>query len=121
MTELVKIEQDIIGGNEVNSVNARDLWIALESKQQFADWIKHRLDDIGAIEGEDYLTLHKKMKRQILNVLRATLNNVITKPNNPKKCILKQEGFQGQVGLPPFCITKKNKGEQYGYRYSRRL
>jgi anti-repressor protein len=52
--ELIKIEDN--GG--VLTVNARDLWIGLESRQQFADWIKTRLE--GFSEDADYL-IHKSM------------------------------------------------------------
>jgi phage anti-repressor protein len=43
-----------------NAVSARELHAGLESKQDFTTWIKKRLDDAIAVEGEDYL-LHKKM------------------------------------------------------------
>ncbi len=66
MNELVKIDIAEISGNEVNSVNARELHDYLESKQDFSTWIKSRIDKFGFIEGEDYITLHKKMERQIL-------------------------------------------------------
>lgn len=47
-----------IGGEEVNAVNARDLWKRLESKQDFSTWIKARIQKYGFVEGVDYL-LHK--------------------------------------------------------------
>ncbi|WP_280744452.1 MULTISPECIES: antA/AntB antirepressor family protein [unclassified Parabacteroides] len=37
----------------------------LGSKQQFADWIKERIKKYGFIEGQDYVSLHKIMKREI--------------------------------------------------------
>lgn len=46
----------------VNAVNARELWLELDSKQQFADWIKKKIKKYGFIEGEDYL-LHNFMKQ----------------------------------------------------------
>lgn len=54
MTDLIKIESK--GGVSVQTVNARDLWQTLESKQDFSTWVKSRLD--GFEEGRDYL-LHK--------------------------------------------------------------
>ncbi|MFA5101036.1 MAG: phage antirepressor KilAC domain-containing protein [Candidatus Omnitrophota bacterium] len=54
MNDLIKIEEN----DGVQTVNARDLWLALESKQQFADWIRARLEIF--IEGSDYL-IHKNM------------------------------------------------------------
>ena len=60
--QLVKINVHTIGGAETNAVNGRDLWQALESKQQFTDWIKSRIENFGFVENEDYL-LHKFMKQ----------------------------------------------------------
>jgi anti-repressor protein len=48
MDELIRInEQD-----GIQTVNARELWQALESKRQFANWIQERLD--GFIEESDF-------------------------------------------------------------------
>ena len=54
MNDIIKIEDNA----GIQTVNARDLWTGLESKQQFADWIKARLE--GFSEGPDYL-IHKSM------------------------------------------------------------
>lgn len=60
--ELVKITEIQIGTETTNSVNARDLWKALESKQDFSTWIKARIEKLRLIEGRDYL-LHKFMEQ----------------------------------------------------------
>lgn len=52
----ITIVKQLIGQDEVNGVNARDLWKALDVQTQFADWIKRRLLEINAIEGEDFLS-----------------------------------------------------------------
>lgn len=57
MNELIHIEDN----GTVQTVNARDLWEKLESSQQFADWIKNRIEKYGFQEGTDYL-IHKIMK-----------------------------------------------------------
>ena len=62
MNELIKIEKQIINNDEVNSVNARDLWVALESKQDFSTWIKARLEQAYAVENEDYGVFHKTVE-----------------------------------------------------------
>lgn len=62
MDELIKIEKQIINNDEVNSVNARDLWVALESKQDFSTWIKARLEQAYAVENEDYGVFHKTVE-----------------------------------------------------------
>ncbi len=35
-------------------VNARELHEGLENKRQFSDWVKQRLDEVGAVENSDY-------------------------------------------------------------------
>ena len=61
--ELIKIEQrEIVAGQMVDTVNARDLWTFVESKQQFTDWLFNRLDKYHFVAEEDYL-IHKVMKQ----------------------------------------------------------
>jgi len=60
MDELIVIRPTLINGAEVNSVNARDLHAVLESKRQFADWIKTRLNEVDAVENTDYITFSQK-------------------------------------------------------------
>lgn len=52
MKELVRIEESVIGAEKRKTVNARDLWKALGSRQEFANWIKDRLSEF--IEGQDF-------------------------------------------------------------------
>ena len=58
MNEMINITKATINDEEVNAVNARELWKKLGSKQRFADWIKDRLE--GFVEGQDF-TVHKNM------------------------------------------------------------
>lgn len=64
MKELIRIEKQIINNDEVNSVTARDLWQALESKQEFTHWVKARLEQAYAVENEDYISFDKIIKRE---------------------------------------------------------
>ncbi|MBS1371479.1 MAG: antA/AntB antirepressor family protein [Lentisphaeria bacterium] len=59
MNELITITKATINNEEVNAVNARELWKKLESKRQFGNWIKDRLE--GFIEGQDY-AVNKNVK-----------------------------------------------------------
>jgi phage anti-repressor protein len=52
------ITNAVINGEEQPTVNARELWKALQSKQDFSTWIKNRLTDFEA--GIDY-TVHKNV------------------------------------------------------------
>lgn len=54
MNELIKIEPRQIGGATVPTCNARVLWDFVESKAQFADWIKGRIEKFGFGEDEDF-------------------------------------------------------------------
>lgn len=54
MNQIIKTSAAVIGGEEQQTVNARDLWFALGSKQEFANWIKDRLPDF--VEKQDFLT-----------------------------------------------------------------
>lgn len=58
----IQIFQQEINNEKVNSVNARDLWVALESKQDFSTWIKARLEQAYAVENEDYGVFHKAVE-----------------------------------------------------------
>lgn len=62
MNDLIKIEKQIINNDKVNSVTARDLWQALESKQEFTHWVKARLEQAYAVENEDYGVFHKTVE-----------------------------------------------------------
>ena len=59
MEEIINITRAAINNEEVNAVNARDLWEKIESKRRFGDWIKDRLE--GFTEGQDYV-IHKIVK-----------------------------------------------------------
>lgn len=76
--ELVKISQVKVGEQNVNAVNARDLWNALESKQEFSHWIKNRIDKLGLIESRDYGVFDKIIKNTEGGVGRPVTEYVVT-------------------------------------------
>lgn len=55
MHDLIKIQPQNIGGQAIETVNARDLHGFLESRQDFSNWIKNRIEQYGFVEGVDYL------------------------------------------------------------------
>ena len=63
MTELIKIEKRVIGAEDTNSVNARDLYTTLKIKQEFSNWIKAQINRAGLRENVDFITFHEKVKR----------------------------------------------------------
>lgn len=60
MNEIIKISSQMIGFVEVNSVNARDIHNYVESKKDFSNWIKNRLEQLNAVENEDFVKLTQK-------------------------------------------------------------
>lgn len=55
MEELIKITDR----DGQRAVSARELHQFLESKQQFADWIKSRIEKYGFVENQDFEVIHK--------------------------------------------------------------
>ena len=55
MNELIKIQPQTINGNAVETVSARELHTFVESKRQFADWIKNRIEKYGFVENQDFI------------------------------------------------------------------
>jgi len=55
MNELIKLSESKIGNDLIQTVNARDLWTWLESKQQFGNWIQGRIKTYEFVQGIDYI------------------------------------------------------------------
>jgi anti-repressor protein len=80
------------GGCETEQlVNARELHAFIESKQQFSDWIKNRIEKYDFIENQDYIIIHNSMKNSeagrpaIDYILRLDVAKEIAMvENNPK-------------------------------------
>jgi phage anti-repressor protein len=56
MDALISIQNSTIGGEVVQTVNARDLHAILGNKDKFATWIKDRIEQFGFIENQDFVT-----------------------------------------------------------------
>lgn len=59
-------EKNCIDGSNFHEqvINARELWEALGSKQEYANWIKNRLSSYGFQENVDYISFDKVIKRE---------------------------------------------------------
>ncbi|MBU2762355.1 antA/AntB antirepressor family protein [Acidithiobacillus caldus] len=55
MEALVPVTRQMIGGEEVFAVNARDLHAFLMNRDKFATWIKDRIAQYGFIENHDFI------------------------------------------------------------------
>ena len=62
MNEIIPVSSRTIGAAAVPTVNLRELHEKLESKMQFTDWARVRLEESMATEGADYL-IHSEMKQ----------------------------------------------------------
>ena len=62
MNELIKLNEQTINNEMVQTVNARELHGFLESKQDFSTWIKNRIEQYDFVENQDFIKLHKKME-----------------------------------------------------------
>lgn len=57
MNDLIKIQPQAIGGQTIETVNARELHSFLEVGKVFANWIKDRIDQYNFIENLDYVVI----------------------------------------------------------------
>lgn len=55
MYQIIQLGQNLINGQTIDTVNARELHGFLESKQDFSTWIKSRIDKYGFDEGQDFI------------------------------------------------------------------
>ena len=54
MTEIIALSAATIGGEQIQTVNARDLHAFLGVKTEFKDWIARRIKDFGFVENTDF-------------------------------------------------------------------
>ncbi|RYA23886.1 hypothetical protein CRU96_05620 [Malaciobacter halophilus] len=62
MNELIQLNTTVIGTENVNSVNARDLHKFLEIKKDFSNWINNQIKSLGLEENVDYVVFSHKVK-----------------------------------------------------------
>ncbi|MCF6207441.1 MAG: antA/AntB antirepressor family protein [Sulfurovum sp.] len=65
MNAIIEIKTEIIGTEETNAVNARELHEALELKRQFGNWIHEQIDSLGLEENVDYIVFNGNVKNLI--------------------------------------------------------
>lgn len=65
LSELLPVTK---GENGRNTVNARDLYAFLGSKQRFADWIKNRIEQYGFLENHDFQMFCYDWQGNLLNI-----------------------------------------------------
>jgi len=66
MYELIKVGKETIGNEEVNAVDARELWKFLESKQEFAHWIRKKvISNLFFAQEADWIVFDKSVNNPI--------------------------------------------------------
>lgn len=60
MNQLIKIETKIIGNEEINAINARELHEFLEVGKDFSNWIKGRIEQYEFVENQDFIMFSTK-------------------------------------------------------------
>ncbi len=60
-SSLVAVNEATVGGDSIQTVNARELHAFLESKQRFSDWIKARIDKYEFTQDVDFVAIHNPM------------------------------------------------------------
>jgi phage anti-repressor protein len=73
MNALIAINTSTISNETKQTVNARDLHGFLESKADFSTWIKNQIERARLVENRDYVTVTKKVERQILVEYHLTI------------------------------------------------
>lgn len=65
MNELIRIEKSNVGGDLIETINARELHSFLEVGRDYTSWIKGRIGKYGFVENQDYvLTFPRRGERQ---------------------------------------------------------
>lgn len=57
MNQIIKIDTATVGGEKIQTCNARDLHAFLEVNARFNDWISRRIEDGGFVENVDYVKI----------------------------------------------------------------
>lgn len=102
-TELITIVESNIDNEIKDTVNARDLYEYFEVKQEFANWIKNRIEKYDLIEGRDFLIiLSKSPIGRPLNEYYLTIEvakELSIAENNDKSIILRRYLIEAEKRL----------------------
>lgn len=106
--KLIEISKSVLGNQEVNSVNARELHEFLEVGKRFATWIQDRIQKYGFIEGEDYIIVEhlSDPKTGSSNI------NQITQSNMARPQTLKDYLITIDMAKELAMVERNEKGKQ---------
>ena len=105
---IVNIFQSDIDGEDVNSVDLRDVHAALGSKSHYGDWVKNRIE--GFVEGVDYSRVNKTMKCIDINGLEGYKKElkVVATLDTAKSIAMIERNAQGKALRQYFIDFEKN-------------
>lgn len=100
MNELIPIKAACIGGEEINAVNARDLYAALGIKKDFSTWVKAQIERAGFIEGVDYIKIAEKSSSPKKGSgIQGRIDYFVTIPAAKEICMMAQTPKGKEVRL----------------------
>ena len=79
MNQIISITASTIDGAQVQTVNARDLYAFLESKQDFSTWIKIRIGHYDFSEGKDFIRSEGKLADNNATVINYHISTDMAK------------------------------------------
>ena len=104
--ELIKTTGITLNGDKITAVNARDLWKFLESKQEFANWIKDRIRKYGFKEGLDF-TVDKIINGE--NKGRFAANEYFISLDMAKELAMVENNERGRQARQYFIEVEKRR------------
>ena len=105
MNPPITIQTKIIGTEETNAVNARELHEALEIQKDFSDWIKAQIKSLGLEANVDYVTT--PLKRGIANGGYKIVNEYILTLDAAKHIAMASRSAKGKEVRAYFIEVEK--------------
>ncbi|MEN6313263.1 MAG: antA/AntB antirepressor family protein [Clostridiaceae bacterium] len=104
--------KEIQGGCETEQlINARELYEFIESKQEFSNWIKARLNEVDAIENIDYATFDFFVKREDSNLGTKRIDYIL-KIDIAKEIAMLERNAKGKMVRRYFIEAEKRFREE---------
>lgn len=123
-------EKNCIDGSNFHEpvIDARELWAALGSKQEFANWMKNRIENYGFQENADYCSFDKIVKRETGATTRKeylltmdTAKEIAMVENNEKGRMANQNGLKTpEYGIQVWDKSRHSAKQVPSWRYNDR-
>lgn len=85
-------------------IDGRTLWLQLQSKRKFADWMKNNISRYKYVENIDFFSFHKKVKRE---TGATTITEYKLTLNCAKKIAIRQNNDMGNLICDYFILMEK--------------